>query len=54
MKVRIPNASKSVKCIRCGKLMANRWYGYKCKNCGCEQLNRAGQEFLKEMNKAEA
>ena len=26
---------------------------YRCKNCGCEQLNKAGQEFIKEMNKVE-
>lgn len=54
MKVRISNASGSVKCIKCGKLMAKKWYGYKCRKCGCEQLNKAGREYLIEMKMVES
>lgn len=53
MKVRIPNATNKVKCFRCGNLMKNEWYGHKCKKCGYEQLNNAGRDFIKEMNRAE-
>lgn len=53
MKVKIPYASNKAKCIKCGRLMVNKWYGHRCSKCGYEQLNKAGREFAREMNTAE-
>lgn len=53
MRVRLFNATNSIKCPKCGKLMQSYWFGDRCKKCNYEQLNQAGKEFKESMRKVE-
>ena len=55
MKCNLPKniASNSQKCPKCNKLMKSFWWGYKCKRCSYEQLNREGLEWNKNIKKME-
>lgn len=53
MNVRIPNGGNSQKCPRCGTLMRQKGWGYRCHKCSYEQLNNEGREFIERMNMKE-
>lgn len=55
MKCNLPKniASNSQKCPKCNKLMTSFWWGYRCKRCSYEQLNREGRDWKESMNKVE-
>lgn len=55
MNVRLPKgiSSNSHKCPKCGKMMRNFWFGYRCPQCNYEQLNSAGREWNEDMKRVE-